>query len=60
MYQYFPPGLGDPLAIFKSGIDPEVKIGRLAPYMVLFQKFLDDNFFIRLLWLFEYFLEGNL
>ena len=60
MYQYFPLGLGDPLTIFKSEIDPEVKIGRSAPYMVLVEKFLDDNCFIRLLWLFEYFLEGNL
>lgn len=33
MYQYFPPGPGEPLAIPESGIDPEVKIGRPAPYM---------------------------
>lgn len=33
MYQYFPPAPGEPLAIPESGIDPEAKIGRPAPYM---------------------------
>lgn len=59
MYQYFPAGPSEPLAIPESGIDPEAKIGRPAPYMVLVQTLLDVNCFIRLLWLFEYFLEGN-
>ena len=49
MYQYFPVGPSEPLAIPESWIDPEAKIGRPAPYMVLVQTLLDVNCFIRLL-----------